>query len=84
MSNNRTSANSEVSLLPCPSCKGEIRIYTHLARGAFAVCKTCKKEFDICGMDQIPVYHGCKIRKSTVNKINKMWNRMAVREEKTV
>lgn len=64
-------------LKPCPVCKGEIRIFTNIARGAFAVCKACKKEFDICENNQIPVYHGCRIRKSTVNKIERMWNRRA-------
>ena len=64
-----------IEIHPCPDCSGEIRIFTHIARGAFARCQVCKKEYDICGMDQIPTYHGCRIRKSTVNKIIRMWNR---------
>lgn len=67
-----------IPLKPCPYCKGEIRIYTQLGRGAFAKCKACKKEFDVCEDDQIPTYHGVRIRKSTVNKVYKMWNKMAL------
>lgn len=61
-------------LEPCPLCRGEIKIYTNIDRGAFARCNKCKKEFDVCGVDDIPIYHGVKIRKSTVRKIAKMWN----------
>lgn len=64
-------------LKPCPSCGGEIKIYTNINRGAFARCYKCKKEFNICGMQSIPLYDGIKFRKSTVKKIQKMWNRMA-------
>lgn len=66
-----------VELKPCPECKGEITIYTNVARGAFAVCQECKREFDICGTDQIPTYNGCRFRKSTADKIRRMWNRRA-------
>lgn len=65
----------EIELKPCPECEGKIRIFTHIARGAFAVCQKCKREFDICGMDQIPTYNGCRFRKSTADKIRRMWNR---------
>lgn len=68
---------SEIKLNPCPFCGSEIEIYTNFDRGAFAKCQKCKKEFDICGMDKIPLYHGCKIRKSTAEKIKRIWNRRA-------
>lgn len=66
---------AETELKPCPNCKGIIIIKTNLDRGAFAVCQKCKREFDICGMDKIPLYHGCKIRKATADKIKRVWNR---------
>ena len=63
-------------LKPCPKCGGEITIYTGIFRGAFAKCKNCKSEFDICGMDKIPTINGgVKIRQCTVDKIKRMWNR---------
>ena len=64
-----------VKIKPCPECKGEIRILVNCERGAFAVCQSCEKEFDICGTEQIPLYQGCRIRKVTVDKIKNMWNR---------
>lgn len=70
---------SEIELMPCPDCNGEIKIWTASGRGAFSECQKCGKEVDICGWDKIPLYCGCKIRKSTVNKIKRMWNRMAER-----
>lgn len=70
---------SELELKPCPDCNGEIEIYVNVMRGAFAVCQKCKKEVGICGMDRIPVYHGVRIRKSTVAKIKRMWNGIAER-----
>lgn len=74
---------ANIELKPCPVCNGEIKIYTNSLRGAFSECQKCKKEVDICGMDKIPLYHGVKIRKSTVAKIKRMWNRMAERQAET-
>ncbi len=70
---------ADVKLKPCPDCNGEIKIYTNISRGAFSKCQKCKKEVDICGMDKIPLYRGVRIRKSTIAKIKRMWNRMAER-----
>lgn len=61
----------------CPDCNGAITIYTNICRGAFARCHVCKKEYPICGIEEIPVFNGCKIRKSTAEKILRMWNRRA-------
>ena len=74
--------NSELNseLKPCPKCRGEIRIYVATFKGAVAKCMECKSLFDICGMDKIPLYDGVKIRKSTVRKVYKMWNRSAADE----
>lgn len=63
---------SEIKLKPCPDCSSEIKIFTNLLRGAYAKCLQCKKEFDICGNDRIPLYHGCRFRKSTADKIRRM------------
>ena len=62
-------------LKPCPSCGGEIRIFLHIYRGAVAKCQACKKEYGICGTDKIPTYNGIQIRKCTVDKIRRLWNR---------
>ena len=64
-------------LKPCPKCKSKITLYTNIERGVFARCEQCKSEFDVCGMDKVPVYDGVKVRKSTIRKIKKMWNRRA-------
>lgn len=69
-------------LKPCPSCGGEIRILVQIGRGAFAKCKICGKEYDICGMDKIPTYNAIHIRKSTVNKIRRWWTRRVGEGEK--
>lgn len=61
-------------LNPCPKCSGDIKIFTRTGVGAVAVCQKCKAEYTICGVDELHVYNGCKIRKSTVEKIQKMWN----------
>lgn len=61
-------------LHPCPECSGKIKIYARTGVGAVAVCQKCKAEYHICGVDELHVYNGCKIRKSTVEKIQKMWN----------
>lgn len=61
-------------LKPCPKCKSKITLYTNIERGVFARCEQCKSEFDVCGMDKVPVYDGVKVRKSTIRKIKKMWN----------
>lgn len=71
---------ADVNLKPCPDCNGEIKIYLNLNRGAFSECQKCKKEVDICGWDKIPVYHGIKVRKSTADKIRRMWNKRAESE----
>lgn len=63
-----------MSLHPCPECSGEIKIYTRLGVGAVAVCQKCKAEYVICGVDDLHIYNGCKIRKSTVEKVEKLWN----------
>lgn len=71
-------AKAPIELNPCPECNGKIKIYLHCAHGdhgAFAHCTACKKKFKICGMDQIPTYNGIHIRKSTADKIRRMWNR---------
>lgn len=72
----------EIELKPCPDCNGEVKIYANIMRGAYAVCLSCKKEFDICGMDKIPLYQGCKFRKATADKIRRMWNKMTHNNEK--
>ncbi len=68
---------ADVKLKPCPDCNGEIKIYLDLYRGAFSECQKCGNEVDICGWDKIPLYCGVKIRKSTADKIRRMWNRRA-------
>ncbi len=67
----------ETELKPCPICNGEITIYISVERGVFARCKLCKNEYDVCDVDKVPTYDGVKIRKSTVRKIEKIWNRRA-------
>ncbi len=69
-------------LLPCPKCKGEIKLYSSFGVGAVAVCQQCKEEFIVCGMEDLKVYNGFKIRQSTVRKIEKMWNKHATRTQK--
>lgn len=63
-----------MSLHPCPECSGEIKIYARTGVGAVAVCQKCKAEYIVCGVDDLHIYNGCKIRKSTVEKVEKMWN----------
>ena len=75
---------NEIKLNPCPYCNGEVEIYTNPMRGAYARCKKCRKEYDICGTDKIPLYHGCKFRKSTADKIRRMWNKMSNNDKKGV
>ena len=65
----------ETKLNPCPKCNGEIKLYSSLGVGAVAICEQCKLEFIVCGMEELKVYNGCRIRKSTVKKIEKMWNK---------
>ena len=69
-------------LLSCPKCNGEIKLYSRLGVGAVAECQQCKGEFTVCGMEELKVYNGCRIRKSTVRKIEKMWNKQAARTPK--
>lgn len=69
-------------LKPCPKCKSKVTLYTNIERGVFARCEQCKSEFDICGMGDIPLYDGIKIRKSTARKVEKMWNRMVNDEQR--
>lgn len=64
-------------LKPCPKCGGDIIIWVNIERGAYAKCVDCKKEYPLCGIKDVPTYQGVKIRKSTVRKIEKMWNRRA-------
>lgn len=66
-------------LNPCPKCKGKITLHTVISRGVVARCRECKSEFDVCGVEELKLYHGCKIRKSTIRKIEKMWNRSSVK-----
>lgn len=68
---------SELELNQCPKCKGQITLFTNIERGVFARCEQCKSEYDVCSMDKVSIYDGVKIRKSTIRKIEKMWNRMA-------
>ena len=72
----------ETELKPCPKCNGEIRLYSRFGVGAVAVCKNCKEEFVICGVEELKIYNGCKIRKSTIRKVEKMWNRRADNEQR--
>ena len=67
-------------LKPCPNCKGQVTLYVNIERGVFARCKQCKSEFEVCTMAEAPTYGGTKIRKSTVQKIIKKWNRRATDE----
>lgn len=68
---------NETKLNPCPKCNGEITLFVNINRGVFARCGQCKSEFDVCGTHEVPTYHGIRIRKSTIRKVNKMWNRRA-------
>lgn len=72
----------ETELKPCPKCKGRIRIFVNIERGAFAKCSQCQSEFDLCGVDKVPTYGGVKFRKSTIRKIQKIWNRRADNEQR--
>lgn len=72
---NQLNEKKFIDLAPCPECGGEIRVRVHPARGAWAQCSNCEQETHICGMDEIPVYNGIHIRRSTVNKVYKMWNK---------
>ena len=69
-------------LLPCPKCNGEIKLYSRFGVGTFAVCQKCKEEFVVCGVEELKIYNGCRIRSSTVRKIKKMWNKQATRTPK--
>lgn len=62
---------------PCPRCNGKIKIYARLGVGAVASCQECKSEFIICGVDDLKIFNGCKIRTSTIKKIYKLWNKMS-------
>ncbi len=64
-------------LKPCPKCNGEIKLYSRVGVGAVAKCQQCKEEFVVCGMADLKLYNGCRIRKSTIGKIEKMWNKQA-------
>ncbi len=64
-------------LKPCPKCNGEIKLYSRFGVGAVAVCQKCKEEFVVCGIADLKIYNGCRIRKSTIGKIEKMWNKQA-------
>lgn len=72
----------ETELKPCPKCKGQIKLYSRFGVGAVAVCQNCKEEFVICGVEELKIYSGCKIRKSTIRKVEKMWNRRADNEQR--
>lgn len=72
----------EVRLKPCPKCKGKIKLYSRFAVGAVAVCQSCKKEFVVCNVEQLKLYKGTRIRKSTIRKVEKMWN-MRANDEKS-
>lgn len=61
-------------LKPCPKCGSQVKLITNIDRGVFARCEHCKSEFDVCGMDKVPLYGGVKIRKSTIRKIKRIWN----------
>lgn len=69
-------------VLPCPNCNGEIKLYSRCGVGAVAECQKCKEEFFVCGMEELKIYKGCRIRSSTVRKIEKMWNKQATRTPK--
>lgn len=71
-------------LLPCPNCNGEIKLYSRCGVGAVAECQNCKEEFVVCGMEELKIYNGCRIRSSTVRKIEKMWNKQATRTPKKI
>ena len=69
--------SEKIELKPCPKCKGRIRLFVNIERGVFAKCSQCQSEFDVCGVDKVLTYDGIKIRKSTIRKVEKMWNRRA-------
>lgn len=62
-------------LHPCPECSGEIKIYARTGVGAVAVCQKCKAEYTVCGIADLHIYNGCKIRKSTIEKVMRLWNK---------
>ena len=68
---------TDVGLMPCPECGGNITLWVNMDVGAFASCHVCKKHFPVCEMKEIPVYGGYKIRKTTKEKVKRMWNRMS-------
>lgn len=86
----RKKAN-EVTINECPECNGQIRILIRMlageaasSNGVFAICSRCKKEYYVCGLNDVPVYDKCaKTRKSVDNMVKHLWNKMqkAMREK---
>lgn len=73
----------KIELSPCPFCGGGITLWVNMDVGAFASCHLCRKHFEVCRMSEIPVYDGYKIRKSTKEKVKRIWNRMAENMKQT-
>ena len=67
----------DIEIKPCPKCDGKVDLYSSFGIGAIAICQKCREEFEICGMEELKIYNGCRIRASTVRKIKKMWNKQA-------
>jgi len=65
-----------MSVSPCPKCNGDIKIFIRTGVGAVAVCQKCNAEYTICGVNELHIYNGCKIRKSTTQKVERLWNAM--------
>lgn len=70
-------------IMPCPICGGGIILWVNMDVGVFASCQLCRKNFNLCEMSEIPVYDGYKIRKSTTEKVKRIWNRMAENKKQT-
>lgn len=66
----------------CPKCNEKITLYSRFGVGVVAKCQKCKQEFVVCGVADLKLYNGCRIRKSTIGKIEKMWNNQATRTPK--
>ena len=68
---------NKIGLKSCPKCGGGVTLWVNMDVGAFASCHVCKAHYAVCGMKEIPVYDGYKIRKCTKDKVKRLWNRMA-------
>ena len=69
---------SNIELESCPMCGGGVTLWVNMDVGAFASCHSCRNYFSVCCMNEIPLYCGCRIRKSTKEKIKRKWNSMAI------